>query len=255
VVFDTIDSTNTYLLENPSLLPPAVCIANQQTGGRGRLGRHWCSPKSGGLYLSLLWKLRPHVLAVPLTLIIGVAVVQALQDYDKHLASAQFTLKWPNDVLWDGKKLGGILTESQSGQPYRCVIGIGLNSTLPSTIEIPKAHTDITQILSQITSHAPKHVDRNRLTSLLLTELITLLTKLNQSPRAAHIQSAHYLQQWEQMDALKGKMVYATANDNTVFGCAQGVTPKGDLIIKQPDGDVAYVNAGEATLTSYYNRN
>lgn len=255
LLFDSLPSTSTYLLNLTSPHSGTVCLSETQTNGRGRLGRSWHSPKHAGLYLSLLWELTPNTLTLPLTLMVGVAVINALQHYAKHntpLPALQ--LKWPNDIVYHQQKVGGLLIERTNN---RVVIGIGLNCSpsqeaAPSTLSQP--YTDISTIMQQCRDKQPRlkpapPIDRNILTGLLLTELLGLLTKLNNPSTDIESLKTSYLEQWSTLDALKYKTVtsYATTN-KTVTGLAQGITPQGQLIIKQADGTMAYIGAGTVRL-------
>ncbi len=124
------DSTNAHLLARAEAGAPSgtVVVAERQTGGRGRMGRAWYSDDSASLTFSLLWRLPPAAPLGGLSLAVGVAVAEALRD----LGEDRVALKWPNDILRDGGKLGGILIELVSGSYNAAVIGIGVNLRLPS---------------------------------------------------------------------------------------------------------------------------
>ena len=132
-VFGELASTNTWLMAQP---PPATgnahaVLALHQSAGRGRQGRSWQSPPGSGLALSVAYTYRrqPEQPA-PLTLALGVAVARALES----LGLGEAMLKWPNDIVWQDRKLGGILVESSqaAGGAFRVVAGIGINIALPA---------------------------------------------------------------------------------------------------------------------------
>lgn len=134
-VVDTVDSTNAALKRMAAEGAPqgSVLIANQQTAGRGRMGRSFFSPPGTGIYMSLL--LRPHTDAQRATLVTAsaaVAVAEAIED----LAGAPAQIKWVNDVLFHGRKVCGILTEAamdfESGMIDYVVLGIGVNTAVPA---------------------------------------------------------------------------------------------------------------------------
>src|SRR5690606_15933943 len=125
---------NRYLLERPAPGGTlAACIAEYQTGGRGRRGRSWRMPLGAGLCLSLGWQFEriPPELAA-LTLAVGVVVRRVLAE----TAAIELRLKWPNDLVWDERKLGGILLEMSAEAHGGChvVIGVGLNVDVPRTL-------------------------------------------------------------------------------------------------------------------------
>src|SRR5438445_3968799 len=110
-IFESIDSTNSYLLEKVKQGAPSgwVCLAEQQMHGRGRLGKSWFSPAGANIYCSMLWRFdNPNLDISGLGIAIGVMVVNTLHQYG---IQSGLQLKWPNDVLVAGRKLSGILLE------------------------------------------------------------------------------------------------------------------------------------------------
>lgn len=110
-----------------------VVIAETQTAGRGRQGRQWFSAPGDSLTFSLLWRFRPGTSPAGLSLAAGLAVAQALEKVGAG-ETAPIRLKWPNDLLRDDGKMGGILVELLPGAPHAAVIGIGLNLRLPAAM-------------------------------------------------------------------------------------------------------------------------
>lgn len=158
------DSTNTVLLARAEAGAPAgaVVIAETQTAGRGRRGRNWIAAPGDSLTFSLLWRFVPGTAPAGLSLAAGLAVVQALEK----IGVGKMALKWPNDVLMDGKKLAGILVELVPGQIHAAVIGVGLNFHLPETLPAEVHETAAALDLS---------VDINDLLAALLIELRAVL--------------------------------------------------------------------------------
>jgi BirA family biotin operon repressor/biotin-[acetyl-CoA-carboxylase] ligase len=137
------DSTNAVLLARAEAGAPSgtVVIAATQTAGRGRRGRHWISAPGDSLTFSLFWRFAAGTAPAGLSLAVGLAVAKALEKVgaggtasSRHAASMGTALKWPNDLLLEGKKLGGILVELLPGAPHAAVIGIGLNLRLPAAL-------------------------------------------------------------------------------------------------------------------------
>jgi BirA family biotin operon repressor/biotin-[acetyl-CoA-carboxylase] ligase len=126
------DSTNAVLLARAESGAPSgtVVIAAAQTAGRGRRGRAWVCAPGDSLTFSLLWRFAPGTVPLGLSLAAGVAVTNALAK----VGAGGTALKWPNDVLKDGRKLAGILVELVPGQTHAAVIGIGLNLRLPESL-------------------------------------------------------------------------------------------------------------------------
>jgi BirA family transcriptional regulator, biotin operon repressor / biotin---[acetyl-CoA-carboxylase] ligase len=158
------DSTNAVLLARAEGGAPSgtVIIAAAQTAGRGRRGRQWLSAPGDSLTFSLLWRFAPGTVPLGLSLAVGVAVTNALVK----LGAGETALKWPNDLLKDGKKLAGILVELVPGQTHAAVIGIGLNLRLPQTLPAEVRDTATALDLP---------IDANVLLARLLVELRTVL--------------------------------------------------------------------------------
>lgn len=129
------DSTNAVLLARAEAGAPTgiVVVSTTQTAGRGRRGRTWISAPGDSLTFSLLWRFAPGTVPLGLSLAIGVAVTHALAKIGAG-GTAPIELKWPNDVLMNGKKLAGILVELVPGASHAAVIGVGLNLHLPASL-------------------------------------------------------------------------------------------------------------------------
>ncbi len=215
--FDTVISTNQTAADFPV---NSVIVANEQTGGKGRFGRTWYSP-TGNLYLSAV--VEDYGNATPrLAFVAGVAVAQALQDFDVRL-------KWPNDVLLQGGKLAGILLERTDDG--RTIVGIGINvASCPTTGMIyPTASLN-----GRLT--VPTVLNR------VLTELDTLLTVFEAEGFAA----IHPL--WLRYAAGLGKSVTARLPDTTITGILKEFSPDGALVLETPDGTSHIITAGDILL-------
>ena len=131
-LLDCCDSTNAELLARAESGAPSgsVVVTQTQTAGRGRRGRRWISAAGDSLTFSLLWRFASGTVPVGLSLAVGLAVAQALEK----AGAGNVKLKWPNDLLLEGKKLGGILVELVPGAPHSAVIGIGINLRLPDVM-------------------------------------------------------------------------------------------------------------------------
>lgn len=158
------DSTNAVLLARAEAGAPSgtVVVAENQTAGRGRRNRAWlCSP-GDSLAFSLLWRFPPGTAPAGLPLAVGVAAAEAIAK----VGAGETALKWPNDLLKDGKKLGGILVELVPGAPHAAVIGIGLNLRLPA---------DMPAELRASSAALEVAIDPNRLLAAILSELLAAL--------------------------------------------------------------------------------
>lgn len=231
-IFDRIDSTNTYLLQQIATKAVSgwVCFAEQQTLGRGRLGRQWYSPPGANIYCSLLWHFSEEN-CTHLSLAVAVMVRRVLHQYGE---GADFMLKWPNDVLVKEKKLAGILLERIGSF---VVIGIGINVFLPNAISallIPHAIA-LADVIKE-------NIDRNRLAGLLLNELLTALpvyVKQGFSP---------FLSEWHQYDALYNQHIIIQHGQMTMAGRMQGVNEQGDLLLVDADNVLHCFKCGEVTI-------
>lgn len=152
--FDEIDSTNTYLMNQPQTGDIRVVIAEAQTGGRGQNGRAWHSPKGENIYLSMRLPFGKSAQQIQgLSLAIGVSLLKTLEP----LGIQDLKLKWPNDLLWQGKKLAGILVETTQIQENSCwvVIGVGLNVNMDAHDHIDQPWTSLRLITGQEWNREP----------------------------------------------------------------------------------------------------
>lgn len=227
----TLDSTNSYVLNlsSSSEFHGYVCLAEQQTAGRGRRGRHWVSPFGKNVYLSLGWLMPADQPIEGLSLAVGTCVAKAIRS----VSEAKVNLKWPNDILLEGGKAAGILVElaggSVSGRPL--VIGVGINLAL----SLEDAGL-IDQPWSVI-----KKVSRNDLVAALISELATGLSTFSLNGFSSFRES------WQALDAHAGLEVSIVANDFVQTGVSRGVNASGNLILETSEGLKTF-NAGEVSL-------
>lgn len=237
-VLESVDSTNAEVLRQAQAghAPGLVCTAEQQTAGRGRRGREWVSPFGSNLYLSLLWEFSQGAAALEgLSLAIGVAVARALEA----CTVSGVQLKWPNDVLHDGAKLGGILLEMTGDAAGACqvVVGVGLNVAMPTAAAdgIDQAWTDISRISGDA------HPGRNALLAALLNELLPLVAGFEQGGFNP------WREQWQSLDAYAGRQVVLHTGSSQMGGTAMGVDERGALQLQTTTG-VQTVYGGEISL-------
>jgi BirA family biotin operon repressor/biotin-[acetyl-CoA-carboxylase] ligase len=234
-IFDSIASTNQYLLEQAKSEKVSgwFCFAESQTKGRGRPGKKWFSPRGGNIYCSVLWRF-PLVLTglAGLSLAVGVIVVEVLHKYGVKTGAG---LKWPNDIIFAQRKLGGILIESMPPEKnsVAVVIGIGINLQLPQEAE--KNWIALTEIIG-----AP--IDRNRFAGLLVNELLAQLTHFQ-----AHGLSG-FLARWHELDILRDKPVTVSSAVENVNGIVQGISDTGELLLKTKAGGLQHFQCGEVNV-------
>jgi len=238
-LLDVCPSTNHHLLQQNSLKPLAngvVCMAEMQTMGRGRLGKTWVSPYGQNIYLSFIWNFKSGIAALSgLSLACGVAVCCALDE----LGVKGHGLKWPNDILWQGKKLGGILVEIQgeSQGGYSVVVGIGINYQMSS-----QASTDIDQPWVDVCTAAGDSIGRNKLAAKLIERVLGMLDGYEEKGLTP------YVEQWNAFDCYKGSNVNIISGKKVTTGVAKGISSGGELILQKPDGAQQLIMSGEVSL-------
>jgi BirA family biotin operon repressor/biotin-[acetyl-CoA-carboxylase] ligase len=207
-------------------------IAAEQTAGRGRRGRSWYASRGDSLALSLLWRFAPGTAPAGLSLAIGVAVARAL----KKIGAGETALKWPNDILKDGRKLGGILVELLPGAPHAAVIGIGINLQLPAGMP-----ADV-RAASAALCAAGEGADENALYAALLGELLATLEQFAAAGFAA------LRTEWLERHAMQDVAVLLTSDFGAPrAGICRGVDVDGALLL-EADGRSERILSGEVSL-------
>lgn len=234
VLFDAIDSTNTHLVQLQGDGHGMACLAEYQSAGRGRRGRHWVSPFGSNIYLSLRWRFPQGMAHLSgLSLAMAVAVLRALGDVGIDGAG----VKWPNDVYADGRKLAGILLEvtGEAAGPCDVVVGLGLNVWMPQT-----AASDIDQPWIDITT-LRTGISRNILAGRLLHHLVLSLAQFQ------HEGLAPFAAEWRLRDILIGRKVRLLLPDEELRGIGCGIDSDGALLIER-DGMRQRFTYGEVSL-------
>lgn len=222
-ILDDTDSTNLYLMRQAACGAPGgtACLAERQRAGRGRHGRTWVSPPGGNIYLSLLWRFTagPGTLGGA-SLAVAVAVMRALHAAGLPTGPQGAGLKWPNDILWHGRKLAGILLDmaGESSGPCHLVAGVGLNMIMPAPAArlIDQPWIDVHALLDPPPS-------RNLLAGLLLQHLLLALHEFQRHGLAP------FMAEWKQLDLIAGKRVALNLAGRNIHGIAQGVANDGAL--------------------------
>lgn len=225
-VLTSVGSTNAWLIQKTDLPRGMVCLAEHQTQGRGRQGRLWISPLSGNLYLSLSWSF-PSLMAqrlASLSLAVGVMTLEILRDF----GAEGLTLKWPNDLLWQGRKLGGLLLETtQAGHQIRVIVGVGINlrMTTGAGQSIDQPWVDLATILEGTLP------SRNRLAAMLLN---AYLPGLQNYPVEG---LGGYLARWRRYDILANRPVTVRWGDSHLQGICLGISDEGALRLQTETGE------------------
>lgn len=240
VALDTVDSTNDEAMRllGQGVAPPLVVMSHEQTRGRGRMGREWLSEPNGNLYLTfaLQPKIPPARLA-SITPWIGVNLCHFIASYCR--ISPQ--IKWPNDLLLNGRKAGGILTEARidTDRIRDLVIGFGLNLTRPAAgWKGELAHRAIA--LSEATNSP---LDVNHFAAALVGRVLTACREFT-----ANRHESRLLELWARYDSLRDREITLLFGRDEITGTAAGIDPDGSLLLRNSSGNIQRFLAGEVTL-------
>ena len=222
-----ISSTNEWILQNiPSLKKGDLCVAEYQTAGRGRRGRQWLSPFAGQIIFSFYWTFDPRKPIEGLSLVIGLAIAEVLN----------VQVKWPNDMLFEGRKLGGILVEiaNHKNGLMNLVIGVGINVSLPKQTEISQPYAQLSEIEPDI--------DRQTLFPTLIQHLYTRLERFEKEGINAEFQQA-----WKNHNAFFNSEVNVITEQRVISGIEQGIDERGYLKVRCGD-EIRMFSGGEVSL-------
>ena len=243
-VFSEIESTNSYLLDQPCPPPGRyrVVLAEYQTAGRGRMDRSWFSPPSSGLCMSMAFTFRRMPENFPsLSLAIGIGIAQALERFGIR----DIGLKWPNDIVARDGKLGGVLSEVLPANVggVTIVIGIGLNIDLENTA----AETEITSRLGRVVDLASccdELPSRSVISAALIECLFDTMVRFEADGFSP------FLETWRKYDWLRGHRVTIETVDGLVAGIAEGVDADGALLLNS-DNAVRRFTSGSVNLDDW----
>ena len=235
-----VDSTNTRLL---AAVPPPpgfadAALSELQHAGRGRRGRNWIAPFGAGIALSMAWTFGEGAGALSaLSLGVGVAIARALS----RAGAIGVALKWPNDIWFKDRKIGGVLIElrAEAGGPAHVVIGVGINVVLTAAArrEIEAGGVRVASV-ADACAGTPS---RNLVAGAILDELLSMLGRFEQEGFAA------FREAWTALDALHGRPARVLLGESVISGTARGVDSEGALLLETPDGVRRFVS-GEASL-------
>lgn len=241
VVLEKISSTNEYwkLSSRPPEGGLQVCVAEQQTAGRGRLARHWHSPFGQNLYISLSTLFERDISELSgLSLVMALAVCQALEWNCPLLPKLQ--VKWPNDILVEGRKLSGNLISIQA-EPHgfsRLIIGVGINVNMQvaNFQEIDQPWTSLRQLTGA-------YQDRNLLCASVIETMRVYLSRFHRESLKG------FQSEWKERDALRGKpLCFLLHEKERIQGVGRGINEQGHLLVELDHGEQRSFASGEVSL-------
>lgn len=235
-VYKEVDSTNTVIkqLANAGAPDGVLVVSEHQTAGRGRLGRQFYSPKEGGVYFSVLFRLPyPAEVTTLVTSAAAVAVCRAI----RLLCGIEAQIKWVNDVYINGKKVCGILTEASMNFENQTldyvVVGIGVNVV---SQEYP---SELQSIITALDQHTDRHIDRSLLIATIVNELEVFCKELA---------SRSFLPEYRARSFLLGQTVRVISPAQTYEAKATEIDDDGHLIVLLEDGTKKVVSSGEVSV-------
>ena len=239
-LFSEVDSTNRYLKDLKSSGLLSVCCAEKQSQGRGRFGRHWVSPFGENIYVSSRWELNCCLSKLSgLSLVVSLAVLESLK---KNNINQDIRVKWPNDLIWNDKKLCGVLIEvtAETNGSVVIIIGIGINVNT-DTKKQPLSDKPWCS-LYEITNN---YFDRN----ILIADLLHMLE--NHLDQFLQKGFQFFQKNWQQVDYLEGKYVTVSQAHGSINGQACGVTESGQLCLIDEEGRRHHLSSGDTSLSDF----
>lgn len=239
IYFDEIDSTNN-VAKKTAVKCNTLFIADYQTSGRGRTGREWESAKGCGIWMSIVTLPDINIEKImQITLATGVAVCETINK----IFGLNSRIKWPNDIVADGKKLCGILTEATMEEQTvtKIINGIGINV---NSEKFPENISDTATSLYLITG---KKSVRTDIVNGILDSFEKYYTMLIEKENTEEI-----IEKYKSLCVNIGKKVVSISKNETIEGTAIDISPAGELIIEKDDGTTVSVNAGEVSVRGIY---
>jgi BirA family transcriptional regulator, biotin operon repressor / biotin---[acetyl-CoA-carboxylase] ligase len=232
---ETLSSTNDLAKSLAEIQVPegTVIVAEEQTAGRGRLGRPWVSPR-GGVWLSVILRPRLPLARIPM---IGLAASTAAARAVRVITGLLARVKWPNDILINGGKVAGILAEAGPDGEW-VVVGIGINANIPPHA-LPEGAAHPAASLEGLLGHP---VDRGVLTKTLLRELERSYEELRTGGPTAT------LRRWREMADTLGRVVRVDMPETSLEGVACDIDDSGALVVRLHNGTLQRVVAGEIAV-------
>lgn len=243
IVLNEVDSTNSEAerrIANGEETP-FVIASKLQTEGRGRLGRVWHSPQNGNIYLSFAFRPQISPTAMSLfTLWMGINICECINS----LCRVSSKVKWPNDLLIDGKKVAGILTEArmEADQVRDVVLGVGLNVNSDGA-DWPK---ELQKIATSLRQSSGKAFDPNKVVSAISGRIAIAYKQLQDGKHRELLRD-----RWPRFDYISGNEITLLQGENRITGIAKGIDASGSLVIEKPDGSRYLARAGEVSIQKH----
>lgn len=237
-ILENIDSTNRFLKNQPHQNNIQICCAETQTQGRGRFGRAWHSPFGENIYFSARYRLDCNIsLLSGLSLVTSLAVIQTLSELGLN---DNLIIKWPNDILWKGRKLSGCLIELiPESNHTEIIIGIGINVNSDT-----RAHPLPDKPWCSLLDISGKLQNRNQIIGRLIEHLHQHIQCLQTSGLKP------FLEKWHAVDGLYGQWITVSTPTQMISGFAEGIDELGRLILADRHGELHYLSSGETSLAS-----
>ena len=221
VFFDSIESTNDYLLSQSFNETTQLCITREQTKGKGQHGRVWCSQKDGSVLFSIRQNFDASCDLSGLSLVVALAIVKSLKE---TCAIEKLGIKWPNDIYYEDKKLSGILLENQlHGDKQSVVIGVGVNYALGENFDCETPWIDLTTISDGVVSITV-------LTTAIVNAVLVYIKRFEKNG------FKDFQSEWPAYDILKGRRAKVERVNNPFTGEVRGINSKGALLISSEGG-------------------
>ena len=237
--YETVDSTNTIAADLAEKNPEGtVILADCQKKGRGRLGRHWLSPGGVNIYMSVI--LRPDVEPKDTTLVTLMAAVACTLAL-RRVTGILITIKWPNDLMASGKKIGGILTEMKTAgtRVISVVIGVGINVN-GDRDSFPE---EIRGIATSVKNETGKQASRETIIAEILNEINRLYPLIERTAGRDRL-----LSEWKNLTSTLGKQVIVITGQETLSGYAESIDDEGLLLLRLPSGELKSISSGDLTI-------
>jgi BirA family biotin operon repressor/biotin-[acetyl-CoA-carboxylase] ligase len=239
LVFSTVDSTNEQARQYLERDTPEglVLIAESQTQGRGRRGREWVSMPGVGLYLSVILKPKIQLRRLPqLTLLAGLAATLAINEFTLQKAN----LKWPNDILLNGKKCCGILCETHptNNGETGVIVGIGINVNH----SLPDFPNGLKSTATSLKIETEKAIDRLSLVCAILGHLDEQYDAFLNDPKQT------LMEKWLENSDMVGQKITVTHGNSSTNGTALGLDSNGRLLMRSEKGEEVAFDSGEVSL-------